>query len=81
MVDEAPPAKWENSSAVFTDIKNAVGKLCEAYRTKKNGDMISNQEYKTLKKNKQLSTIDLGHCGNCRACWSRDVKTVTYPKH
>jgi len=81
MVDEAPPAKWENSSAVFTDIKNAVGKLCEAYRTKKNGDMISNQEYKTLKKNKQLSTLDLGHCGNCRDCWSRNVKTVTYPKH
>jgi hypothetical protein len=22
-----------------------------------------------------------GHCGDCRACWSRDVTTTAYPKH
>lgn len=81
MVDKAPPASWENSSAVITDKAAPIGKLCEAYRTKKNGDMISHDEYLTAKKEKQISKIDLGYCGNCRACWSPAVKTVSYPKH
>lgn len=81
MVDKAPPASWKNSSAVITDKAAPVGKLCEAYRTKKNGDMISHDEYLTAKKEKQISKIDLGYCGNCRACWSPAVKTVSYPKH
>lgn len=81
MVDKAPPASWENSSAVINDKAAPIGKLCEAYRTKKNGDMISHDEYLTAKKEKQISKIDLGYCGNCRACWSPAVKTVSYPKH
>ena len=80
-IDKAPPASWENSSAVITDKAAPIGKLCEAYRTKKNGDMISHDEYLTAKKEKQISKIDLGYCGNCRACWSPAVKTVSYPKH
>ena len=81
MVDKAPPESWENSSAVITDKAAPIGKLCEAYRTKKNGDMITHDEYLTAKKEKQISKIDLGYCGNCRACWSPAVKTVSYPKH
>lgn len=80
-IDKAPPESWENSSAVVTSYDAPVGKLCEAYRTKKNGDMISHDEYLTAKKEKQISKIDLGYCGNCRACWSPAVKTVSYPKH
>ena len=81
MIDDTPPEDWEHSSAVITGYTAPVGKMCEAYRTKKNGEMISHDEYKTAKKEKQLGKIDLGYCGNCRACWSRDVKTVSYPKH
>jgi hypothetical protein len=22
-----------------------------------------------------------GKCGSCRACWSKDVKTIAYPAH
>lgn len=81
MIDQAPPDKWENSSAVVTSHSAPIGKLCEAYRTKKNGDMISHDDYLTAKKEKQIGKIDLGHCGHCRDCWSSDVKTVSYPKH
>ena len=81
MVDKAPPKDWENSSAVITDKAASIGKLCEAYRTKKNGQMISHDEYETAKKEKQIGKIDLGYCGDCRACWSPAVKTVSYPKH
>jgi len=81
MVDKAPPKDWENSSAVITDKAASIGKLCEAYRTKKNGEMISHSEYETAKKEKQIGKIDLGYCGDCRACWSPAVKTVSYPKH
>ena len=81
MIDDTPPEDWEHSSAVITGYTAPVGKMCEAYRTKKNGEMISHDEYKTAKKEKQLGKIDLGYCGNCRACWSRQVKTVSYPKH
>lgn len=80
-IDKAPPASWPNSSAVISKIAAPYGKLCEAYRTKKNGEMISHADYEAAKKNKTLGKLDLGHCGNCRACWSRDVKTVSYPKH
>ena len=81
MVDKAPPKDWTNSSAVITDKAASIGKLCEAYRTKKNGQMISHDEYETAKKEKQIGKIDLGYCGDCRACWSPAVKTVSYPKH
>ncbi len=81
MIDKAPPKDWTNSSAVITDKAAPIGKLCEAYRTKKNGEMISHDEYETAKKEKQIGKIDLGYCGDCRACWSREVKTVSYPKH
>jgi|TARA_B100000900_G_C20349891_1_gene621861 hypothetical protein len=81
MVDKAPPKDWTNSSAVITDKAASIGKLCEAYRTKKNGEMISHDEYETAKKEKQIGKIDLGYCGECRACWSPAVKTVSYPKH
>jgi len=43
--------------------------------------MISDEEYQAAKKEKQIGKIDLGYCGNCRACWSPAVKTVSYPKH
>ena len=80
-VDAAPPSKWAQSSAVVTDTAKAIGKLCEAYRTKKSGEMVSQSEYQTAKKNKKLGKLDVGYCGNCRACWSPDVKTVSYPEH
>ena len=81
MVDDTPPESWEHSSAVITGYKAPVGKMCEAYRTKKNGQMITHDEYETAKKEKQIGKIDLGYCGDCRACWSPAVKTVCYPKH
>ena len=59
MIDKAPPKDWTNSSAVITDKAAPIGKLCEAYRTKKNGEMISHDEYETAKKEKQIGKIDL----------------------
>ena len=80
-VDTAPPSKWEHSSAVVTHINKAIGKLCEAYRTKKSGEMVSHAEYTAAKKSKTLGKMKLGFCGNCDACWRSEVKTISYLKH
>jgi hypothetical protein len=24
---------------------------------------------------------DFGHCGDCRACWSKEVANISYPLH
>jgi len=55
MVDQAPPDKWQWSSAVIKDAA-PIGHECPAPKQD-------------------------GKCGPCRACWDRDVKTVSYHKH
>ena len=47
--------------------------------------VLSIDEYKAFKKlkpqAKKDSGIDLGHCGDCRACWSKTVENISYPLH
>ena len=54
-------------------------KVCEAYRTRKNGDMISDAEVEAMD-GKERGKV-LGHCGKCRACWKKDTGPVAYPAH
>lgn len=51
---------------------------CLAYRTDHTGRVLDKEEYRSLPKKHGL---DLGHCGDCRACWSRDVEWVSYAAH
>ena len=61
------------------------GKECDAYRTNSDARVLSIDEYKAFKKlkpqAKKDSGIDLGHCGDCRACWSKTVENISYPLH
>jgi len=54
-------------------------KVCEAYRTLKNGDMIDDLEVASMD-SKERGKV-LGHCGKCRACWKKDTLPVAYPAH
>ena len=76
MIDQKRDTGSPWSSGVVTS-----GATCHAYRTQRDGVVISLDEYKVIKKAKQLSKADLGHCGDCRKCWNRKISYVTYPLH
>ena len=40
--------------------------------------MLDMEEFKSLPRKHGR---DLGHCGDCRKCWNKDVSDVTYHKH
>jgi len=76
MIDGKPPKTSFNTSTVHTS--EPIGHVCLAERTLKGGKMLSKAQYKTLKRGHGL---DLGHCGDCRACWNTQVANVSYHKH
>jgi len=80
MVDGNAPKGFSNTSTVY-ESGDVIGKGCIAYRTKANGDVVSESEFQALKKAKALKDADLGHCGDCRACWDARVQNVSYHKH
>jgi len=78
MIDGAAPKNFPHTSTVTTDLDSAT---CLAYRTEKTKDgfsMMALEEFKSLPKKHGL---DLGHCGDCRKCWEKDVPSVSYHKH
>lgn len=81
MVNGVPSKSFENTSTVNSEIgKFVIGFECQAFRTFKNGNMLSLEEYKNLKRNDPIKK-ELGNCGNCRTCWNKDIKNRSYPLH
>ena len=82
MIDQKPSNIFNNTSTVNSQYnKNIIGKECQAFRTLKNGEMISLNKYLKLKKEKQLSKYNLGNCGHCQDCWKVTIKNISYPLH
>lgn len=79
MIDGKAPIGFTNTSTVVSDIDSAT---CYAFRTEKVGKgefrMLDLEEFKALPRKHGR---DLGHCGDCRKCWSKDVPNVAYHKH
>ena len=80
MVDGKPSNNFKNTSTVNSKLGSFIGNECQAFRTFKNGSMISLKEYKSLK-HKDPIKKELGNCGNCRTCWNADIVNVSYPIH
>jgi hypothetical protein len=85
MIDDKPMRGHANTSTVHSSGAEVHGKECNAYRTNTDARVLSVDEYKAFKKlkpqAKKDSGIDLGHCGDCRACWSKSVPNISYPLH
>ena len=60
------------------DKKPAIGYACQAFRTFMDGTQLSRSEYSDLP---EKHGLDIGHCGNCRACWDVEIEHVSYPRH
>ena len=69
-----------NTSVSITSEEHApvTGVICRAYRTRKDGTRIPEEQYKTLEKTEKN---EFGYCGNCRACWNNAVSNVCYFMH
>ena len=78
-IDQEPLKGFNNTSTVHEN-KKAFGLECKAYRTLKNGNMLSLKEFTNLDHNNPLIK-QLGNCGNCKACYDTTVKNISYPKH
>ena len=79
MVDDAPIKGHVNTSTV-NHKKPVHGKECLAYRTNKDNIVVDLETFKAMTKPEKKAQ-DFGHCGDCRACWSRDVANISYPLH
>ena len=84
MIGDAP-SNAELTSTVHRHGETHNGKECVAYRTKENGGVLTELEHKTYKaltkEQRDALPFTLGHCGDCRACWSDSVKNISYPLH
>ena len=78
MIDGAPSSVFDHTSTIHKN-SPAIGSICNAYKTQKDGSTLSPTEIATAKANKVK--LDLGYCGGCRACWDTDVENVSYPLH
>ena len=78
MIDGDAPKGAEFTSTVVSDKSRAT---CRAFLTEKVGKgyrMLSVSEYDALP---PKHGRDLGHCGECRKCWDKTVKSVSYHQH
>ena len=80
MVDGKPSNAFNNTSTVNSNHNNFIGKECQAFRTFKNGVMITLKEFTNIKRKDPIKK-DLGNCGTCRACWNSAIVNVSYPIH
>ena len=76
-VDGPIPKSWPWTSTV-TSKHNQDN--CPAFRTDKTGTVHTLQAFDTMTKENKKD-LDLGHCGDCRKCWSRSIKNISYGKH
>jgi len=58
---------------------------CTAYRTDKNGVVVSHEEYMETynmpHKQGVKERSQWGYCGDCRKCWDCPLIAISYPKH
>lgn len=80
MISDKPIAGHANTSTVHRHGEEVHGKECLAYRTNKDNTVIDHDTFKAMSKAEKKEQ-DFGHCGNCRACWSKDVANISYPLH
>ena len=80
MIGDKPIAGHANTSTVHRKGETIHGKACLAYRTNKNSEVIEEQAFKDMTR-EQKKEQDFGHCGDCRACWSKTVDNISYPLH
>ena len=75
MVGTALPARAGNSSMVLSKGATAPADtyVCNASHTRKDGTTVA-----TITPENRA---DLGHCGDCRACWTTSVIRTAYPIH
>jgi hypothetical protein len=85
MIDDKPISGHVQTSTVHRKGSKVHGKECLAYRTNTDNKVLTVPEYNAFKAlgkvEKVASGIDLGHCGACRACWSKEVANISYPLH
>ena len=77
MIDQGPVSFWPWTSTV-TSLHNSEN--CPAFRTDKTGTVHTLEAFDTMTKEKKKD-LDLGHCGDCRACWDRNTPNIKYGKH
>lgn len=80
MIGDKPIAGHVNTSTVHRHGDPVHGKECLAYRTNKDSVVIDHDTFKAMTKAEKKKQ-DFGHCGDCRACWSKDVANISYPLH
>ena len=75
-INGSVPKAWEYTSTVVTDNNPS----CKAYLTDKNKKVHTTNEFDNYTK-EQKKELDFGHCGDCRMCWNKEIKNVSYGKH
>ena len=80
MISDKPIAGHVNTSTVHRAGEEIHGKECLAYRTNKDAKVVDKVTFKAMTRPEKKEQ-DFGHCGDCRACWSKDVTNVSYPLH
>lgn len=80
MIGDKPVSGHVNTSTVHRKGETVHGKECLAYRTNKDSQVVSAADFKAMSKQEKKQQ-DFGHCGDCRACWSKTVENISYPLH
>ena len=80
MISDKPVAGHANTSTVHKHGEQVHGKECLAYRTNKDNAVVPLDTFKAMTRPEKKEQ-DFGHCGDCRACWSKDVGNISYPLH
>jgi hypothetical protein len=80
MIGDKPIKGHENTSTVHRKGEAIYGKECLAYRTNKDSKIVPLDDFKAMTRQEKKAQ-DFGHCGDCRACWSKDVENISYPLH
>jgi hypothetical protein len=80
MISDKPIKGHSHTSTVHKHKETVHGKECLAYRTNKDNIVVDLETFKVMTRPEKKEQ-DFGHCGDCRACWSRDVANISYPLH
>jgi len=80
MIGDKPIKGHENTSTVHRKGEAIYGKECLAYRTNKDAKVIAKEVFEAMTRLEKKEQ-DFGHCGDCRACWSKEVENISYPLH
>jgi hypothetical protein len=80
MIGDKPIAGHNNTSTVHKKDETVHGKECLAYRTNKENIVVDLATFIAMTKPEKKEQ-DFGHCGDCRACWSKEVANISYPLH